>query len=450
MVGKLVVRQSSQWVDVSDKEIIIWGSGKGCFDMMNDLQMCVGGVYAVVDSNEPGTDILLMNKRYTVESPEILHKIAPDKCLIVISTLRYKEEIIRQIHEQFGTEYMICGGDEVSWCYERAEDMLLLDPIANQKMNNLHLTRNRYEIIKSVNETIKLCFRDIKIDKFISVRTGVSKLVFFFGNADRMWCYSIRGQWNTKFGVSMLFYNNTSALKRARFIKEHEIGNKITVYSSDDMGVLIQECGTEISAFGSEYIRAVCEECRRLHEMKDVEENLEENPFFERFYRSFRKRIYAADKISASLLQRLDEVASEEIAVLRKSGERRVIHGDLTCANIVLYNGEINFIDWEKLTVGNPMIDLGNFIYSVSCLNMKWGEGIGDTWGKCMDKMKEAVSYYCLSEDEYSGYIEPAIAVVNILFMSDILMAYLASVNTGIEKTREFLEVYKKHQKKPS
>lgn len=371
MSGQLMVQCGTKWIDVSDRKIIIYGAGQGCIDMMNDLQL--KKIYAVIDSNQSiqGTRVVLQNKLFEIDAPELLNRINPNEFLIVISSIRYKEEIIRTLDEQFDIQYMRCIWDEMKYCYDTVEDLLILDPILNKKMDRFNLTISRYEIIKSAKKNIKLCFNDVRIDRFISIREGGSKLLFLFGNENKLWIYSVRGQYNTKNKLVMQKSENIAFSIRTQFIKENAIGDEITIYR-DETGVLIQEYGTKIEDFGSKYIRkCVMRECRRIHMLNHEQNNLEESNFVDGFYKSYRELIDVHDKRSADILYEIDELAEKSITRLMKSGELKVIHGDLTYENIVLYNGKVSFIDWEFLSVGNPMIDLGMFVCSVNFNNKK-------------------------------------------------------------------------------
>lgn len=362
---RIMLKKDRKWIDVTKRKVILYGAGRGCIDMMDE--MVLPKVEYLVDSAEAkrGKPFMLLNCDYTIQSPDILRELSAENYYIVITNTRYAKDILSNIKRIIGeNQWLICENRaDIHYCYENIEDMLWMDPFCRRTLLWTNLSFYMDKII-SIFETIKIAvFSGICIDRFITIPCEGSKLVFIFGNESELWVFSMPGLTNS--GNEILRNKNSliNISKRSRFLKENEIDSDLTVYS-DEKGILVQRYADEELNFKSKQIREeVLHKCYRLHH-SGLEIDLYTDFFQMFFYNAVQRLPYYNDarqeKIEALKVNIINHI--ERINTLNI--EKCVCHCDLTSKNIVCCNGYISFIDWEYLGMSDPLVDVCLFLYT--------------------------------------------------------------------------------------
>jgi len=356
--------QTGQWVDVSEKIAVIYGAGQGCFDMMNEIQ--VQNVRFVIDSDQSkwGEEIELLNVTYRVQNPVILASLVPDEYYIIISSTRYMEKIKESISRYVGErEVIICNMHNIFYSYERIEDMFQCDPVMLRSvlLSNLSFTVN--DMIADFKHISGMVIDDT-LDRFIPSKGGESKLVFFFGNERKLWVFSFPGLHNDweRMGIDRDKQRNKEI--RYYFKTRIDIDKKITVYESGT-GILIQRYAGECIDFMSgEVKRAVLDKCRILHETDTIIDI--RNDMVLRYYSGMIKKITKRYGTSLGGIKEIEQAMEKPLTMLKAIDYiPRVCHCDLFCSNIVCFDGELFFIDWEYMAMGDPLFDVCGFLFSI-------------------------------------------------------------------------------------
>lgn len=441
----IYIHRNKQWIDVTNKKAIIYGVGQNCFDMLNLLEL--PNIYKVVDGNKKiqGTDVLIQNKLYPIEAPEILRTIDWEKYYIIISSTLYQIEILENIKNLVARDIVVgVWNTDIRYCYDNIEDMIFLDPILKNKIVRLSLSFDVYHIINNFYKICESCFQKTKIDKFIPIQKGVGKLVFLFGNEKNLWVYSIKGKMSSLNKLIMQKNEDNLFKKKFYFIENHNLDKEITIYRDKD-GILVQKYAlNQINFKNLEIRKQVMLECRRIHEMNPI--GLEENHRIEDTYEFYRLKIsnnVNIEEKNQAILQTIYELMEENINILKLSNIKKVIHGDLLIDNIVMFQNKVIFIDWEFLSLGNPMIDVVQFLFYIHYTEYLKNEiSFFEMCRKCFFELSFLLRDYCRTEEEVLNYQEIAKVILKIYILRYVLQMYLVNHQNGIQKMTEFIDFY--------
>ena len=178
---RIRIKNDADWEDVTDRYAVIYGAGQGCIDMMSEFQL--PDVKYVIDSDRKkwGKQIILLDRVYFVQSPEVLSELPQEDYYLVISSERYANEIKKNINNYLGgKKIIICMNREcLAFLYDSLEDLLFYDPKIKKSLISTNWSRNTDRLIQLFSSTVKELFQK-KIDFFMAIWNGISKLSFCF------------------------------------------------------------------------------------------------------------------------------------------------------------------------------------------------------------------------------------------------------------------------------
>lgn len=435
---KIYINSNGRWIDVSDKEAVIFGAGQGCLDMLNDLKLPNVRYIIDTDKGKWGRDILIQNKIYSIESPDLLTKLVSEHYYVVISSIQYRKEIEDVVKKMLHGGIAVCVWHTgIRYSYDTIEDMFSLDPIINKKIHMFNLSFYRYQIICDFYKIIGEIFGNIKIRFFIPIRQGESKLIFLFGMNEKIWVYSVQGIAFSMDEIVINKYENEIFSEKIEFINRY-LKDELTIYRNK-RGVLIQKYAHEkLDFYDRETRKYVVEECRRIHSITKL--GLREGNFIASRFQSHRNKIKDHKNRNKDILCKIDEMAEKNLCLLNTSNNKTLIHGDLIFENIMKYNEKIVFIDWEYLAIGNPMIDISYFLYSIhffkySCKEISFKE----LCEKCFEELPELVKCYCKVDVIVIEYIKDALAAMKMYLIINVLSTYFRDSEKGVEEMKILL-----------
>lgn len=356
--------QKGQWVDVTEKQAVLYGAGQGCFAFMNEMQL--PKVCCVADSSESkwGKEIELLNTIYQIQPPHVLLTLEPEKHYIIITSKEHEGEIKESIAKCIGEEkFLLCNGQSIFFAYKQIDDMFNYDPLMKKGVLASNLSLAVGHII-SLFHSITTMFNQTAIDRFIPSRGGESKLVFFFGNETELWVFSMPGLHNDweRAGID----RDRKSNRELRYaLKERvDIDKKITVYE-DKNGILIQNYAGEYIDFTREEVKKrVLRQCRKLHQIDEVIEI--KNDMIERYFINLTEKALKRAAGGEGDIREAEKAMKKVVSMLRNlEYTPRICHCDLSCSNIVSYKGSLFFIDWEYMAMCDPMFDVCGFLFSV-------------------------------------------------------------------------------------
>lgn len=435
------------WVDVTDREAIIYGAGNGCFEMMDDLLL--PNVSLVVDgsSEMQGKQIVLMSKAYEICSPCIITKMDKSKVFIVVSSERFFDEIRADIRRIIGEEFLVCGWREgIRYCYKSLEAMLFMDNCIKQKLEKSKLTKHVYEIVDDYNHLKDAMDPVPFVDRYIPLRKGWSKFSFIFGNINKLWVFHKTGYVNSN--EERLIERENPEYRRIRqeYLDYYGIDSLLIVGKQHN--AMIQHYAGQIPDFSCDSVRKkVFMGMRKLHECPAS--NLPDCDFVRTFYWDWVKRgeQYKSLWEKSDYFDAIKEFGDKKaIFIENHTNHRCAVHGDLTLENIVSFNEDICFIDWDFLSAGFPEIDICYFLFSIHFLD--YSKGIIDYLSMCKfcyDGISSALECYYNEDIDIGKNTQIAYATMDLYVLRDILQTFYRNINLGIEKFDTFISIRENH-----
>lgn len=122
----------------------------------------------------------------------------------------------------------------------------------------------------------------------------------------------------------------------------------------------------EVAKFSNLNIR---EKDFRFLKKSDYNEKLRKLKAKEEFISNFSKML---GKIAIEVRKNIEKLKTKEIVQFYK-----LMHGDLSEGNILVYNNQIRFIDFERLKIGDPVLDIAKLSFN------------GDTYADNFEKYKD-------------------------------------------------------------
>ena len=432
----------TSWIDVTKRRAIIYGAGRGCIDMMNELLL--PNVSMIIDRNEDllGKQIMLMSQVYEISSPQVLKELECDKYYIVVSSIKYFEDIKEDIFKLCGSNYLVCKWeDEIRFCYKSLEAMMLTDNSVHRKLTYSGMTRKAYDIISDFYElknSIKLMPH---IDFFIPLKKGYSKFSFMFGNSEKLWVYHHIGYVSSI--EKKIIRREDSQLKRIReeYIDNHGLDSLLTLCKRKNSVIQVY-AENKLNLYDKKIRHEIIKKMRELH--LNSAENLPDCDFTNAFFESFVERLrYATinDEKKHDVLDGIYHIGRESANYIENNTTNKcVIHGDLVWDNVVAYRNEICFIDWEYLSKGFPEIDLCYFLFSIHFGEFEKEKlTYIEMCKRCYGDIEGALYDYYDNEEKVKKYTKLAYAVMDLFFIRDVLQTCLWNIELGIKKTNDYI-----------
>lgn len=380
---RILIRRGTNWEDVTDKSAIIYGAGQGCLDLMNEWQ--VPNVKYVIDSDKDkwGKRIFLLGQIYLIRQPDFLSNLLLEKHYIIISSDIYVEEIKRNISFYVDIDKISICDDKRTLCfsYTSLEELLFYDSRIKRSLVITSWSCNLDRLIRIFLSVSKKVFPGKKIECFISIGYGSSKVTFCFCVEKKFYIFSIPGLYCR---LETHMCHPEERMIRYQFKEKYGIGNGLILYE-DDTGILIQYFANSFPDHGNDrYKRAVLEKCYKLHHSNcflGVHHDLLKEPYEDMSKTLYNTLPYVRDKIEELNFQ-TDKIFTK---INNLNQKPQICHGDLRIDNIVLWNENVFFIDWELMTMTDPMYDVCTFLYFC-----------GD-----MERRKRKLSYKTMAREIY-------------------------------------------------
>ena len=344
--------------------MIIYGAGQGCLDFLNE--MVLHNIAYIIDSDQKKWDkeIELLNVIYKIQSPFFLSLLNLENYYIVISSNKEEESIKASIETYIPKDsILICNRQTLYLSYKRIEDLFYYDPLMKKKLLLTNMSFAIESVISIFKDSMRL-FENITIDCFMPLREGGSKLTFLFGNENELWVFSFPGYhsgWE-KIGIERDRKKN----RKIRYELRKRIGvdKTITIYE-DENGVLIQKYADDCIDFSKDEVkRTVLNKCYSLHQVNEVIDI--KNDMIEHHYTNLTEKVLQRVSSSRDIIMKVNSKMIIVLDLLKKiKYTPQVCHCDLLCTNVVSYKGDLFFIDWEYMAMGDAMFDICRLLFSM-------------------------------------------------------------------------------------
>lgn len=433
---------NNRWLDVSERRAIIYGAGQGCFEIINQYE--IPRIEYVVDSDLSlhGKKRLLLGEFFQICTPDILKDLNSKQYYIIVSSIKYQKDIVEKIKSVIGMAMPICRGiGNIRVSYYAVEDLFYMDKVMHEKIRELNLSYCVKDIIKQFYKVANR-ITDVKnITYFEPIKDGHSKLIFIFGDYQDKWVFSYPGKLIGYEPREFIKKNPGYISQRINCKFKHIYENDITIYE-DLNGISVQYYSNEMIDVSNEKImRDIFQKLRKLHsekykELPDVE--FEDNFYY--FWKDLVAKKHGFEK--AERLYILDTIGDNIVKSIRLESEKKVIHGDFISDNVIMFNGEICFIDWEFLGIGDPMIDISYFNYSIYEKRYELGEISFKTMCEEMHKKMSDITAWYYENENSDEKLFKAINYLAVIILRKIYMVAHMDIETAINMMTEYVKIY--------
>ena len=366
-----VLKQEDYEIDVSERKVILFGSGKGCYYLKPQL---FSDIEYVVDSNEDkqGRSICFYDREYVISSPDLLSTLNPDEYYIVITAL--SDEGILSIRKcilncetdkpfltaQYVFDY---GKSNLSFWYDSMESMLLCDSNMHRRIELYYQPAFQIDYINRFHKALTVVFGDDRVEGVCPVRLGYG-LVFVFLMRGGRYLFKVP---KVKSRICLIEDEKPDNIYIDRKVISHSLSDygseeKIVIYE-DDSGCQIQRAGIsgDEVIWTDPMIKMVLEKIHSLHNTgKKIPIQSEIIGYVERPRLALSKMGYTpwTDRLKC-----IEDQASYFYELYKHMTFDSVLsHADLGTYNIVICDDAITFIDWEAISMQDPLYDICKFI----------------------------------------------------------------------------------------
>ena len=259
--------------DVTQRHAIICGAGRGCLNLMNEMEL--PNVAHVIDNspNKVGKIIELCGRSYRIQPFDYLASLDFNEYYLVVSSQRFSEEILAELRLLFDISNLpVCvNRRHITYYYNNWEEMVTHDPLIKRSLRLGGWACDSTMVYESFRALYKEAHGEKAADSFFTMRGGENSVSFGYvvdtikymfrmpydkEHATRV--FAAPEQWNTA--------------NRTAWLIQHRVGTELLVCARDD-GARIDRYATPFFniRFNDREVVANALNCiRRFHEMSLV------------------------------------------------------------------------------------------------------------------------------------------------------------------------------------
>lgn len=342
--------------DITDKKLILFGCGNFIYEYTRDMQL---NDFLVVDgggTKKYGTSILLNNKLYVINEPEILRDLDVTKYYVVITV--QKPEVVSEIMQMIEYEYPqwsnhVCLHSQLRRSYPNIVSGLLCDPLIHRKIDKGHIATKLPEYIAKANDILARYITDqeSKLD-FSSVRFS-SRVIFFVKYNDEK--YLLYFPYND----GSFFYSESNLRQNYEIRKRLRINEELIIYETPDGFVLSRFMKSKKDFSDKNLISAIMRKIRNIHESGEI---IDAKMGVHAGVNVLEDELNIDENSLDGYVGKLHRLIIPETRIYKE----KIIHGDLSWGNILHSDDHIEIIDWTFMQMGDPLFDVCTFYYFVT------------------------------------------------------------------------------------
>ena len=349
-----IVGQPTAIKDITNRKFILWGCGKYILEFTHDLQM---ENFVVLDSDKSkhGKEVVLNNKRYVINSLDVLNQFNANEYYIVITVLN--EEIVNEIKELI---YNMFPDWKDSFCesiylrreYSDITSACICDPFIHKKIHEGRVSIRLPEYIEEAQNILESNLGSVN-KMFFSVVKRSSRIIFLVNFENSIYFLH--------FPYYKGYYYSEENVKQNYEIRKRLHLNEDIVLYEDERGFILSRYMKSYNDFSDPNVaQKVLDKIKVIH---NCHEKIGVTMAIHKGVEGLEKKIMrGGNEKSSKWFLKFHNIVIPET----KNYNERLIHGDLSYGN-VLYNDEhMEIIDWTYMQMGDPMADVCLFFYFLS------------------------------------------------------------------------------------
>lgn len=349
------VRKKGGDYDITGRRFVLWGCGKYIYEFTHDLQL---DDFLVVDSdeNKQGKHIHLNNKKYVINSPDVLNEIRNSDYYIIITV--QNEEIINAIEKLVYNQFPrwkdnLCDSRLLNREYTDITSACTCDPFIHKKIFEGRISIKLPEYIKCAENILENHLGPV--DKsFFSVVRQSSRIIFRVNYENSI--YFLYFPYCKDY---YHYYYEENLRQNYEIRKRLHINEELVLYE-DGRGFMLSRYMESYDDFSDQNVaKKVLEGIREIH---NCHEKIGVTMTIHGGVEELEKKLMGEHEKYDKWFYKLHNTVIPET----KNYEEKLIHGDLSYGN-VLHNDEcMEIIDWSFMEMGDPMFDVCLFFYFIS------------------------------------------------------------------------------------
>lgn len=350
---KWMVNEGSVEKDIAGRTLILFGCGWFIHRYTIRMQM---NHLLVIDSDEKkqGTEIVLNNRTYQIQSPKILNTLDAASHYIVITAQR--EDIVSNIERMIRNEYPVwsdsfCLHFQLYRSYRDIASALLCDSLIHRKIVEANISAQIPEYIARANDVLDQYVTKERSElRFFVPDFGSRVILIVRHNKDQYLLY-------LPFNKAYYFYFSEKNKRQNLEVRQRiHMGGKDTLYEAWDGLMLVRWIDSKTDFNNRDFI---CKVMKEIHKLHDSEEITGAVTGIHKIIKDVEDKLGITEKDLECCVARIHKKIIPETMIY----EEKLIHGDFHHGNILCVDDQIEIIDWISLAMGDPMQDIAFFYF---------------------------------------------------------------------------------------
>ena len=402
----IIVSTSDDFTDLklSSRRIIIYGAGAYCMRLLRTMESShtfkLSSIACIIDGNpkKQGAELEYAGKRFPICSPDVLRSLDPSSHVVIISSRKYTDRMMETILQTIPSSPMPVIAD----CYrifrsryDTVEELLASNPISQDGLRHSEWCKDESTVLHLFHSTFEHVHGEIKADFFFPIPGGMNSLLIGYEVNGEPFVFRVQ-RINLKTGGEYFKGNPSLATELINTVAEAGIGKELLVYQ-DHQGCRIERYASPLTSADIEadgFMPDALAQLRKLHAIETP------YPFkasiLECWCNLHVKSLTKLFPWHAEKLLELHSIFRELFSKYQKLPFKPCIcHGEPQLTNIVRYKGSLVLIDWDCITVDDPLFDVCTLLFS-TMMRRWWPEEMpyGEIQKSFYDSLDETLRYY--------------------------------------------------------
>ena len=391
-------------VNLSSRSIVIYGAGADCVRLLRTVESSrafdLSSIACILDGNpkKQGTQLEYAGKRFPIYSPGVLRSLDPHSHAVVIASRKYADCMLETVRQTIPSSPMPVITDVCQILrprYDTLEELLGSSPIVQEGLDHSGWGMDEGEVQRLFRSAFEHAHGNKDADFFFPIPGGLNSLLIGYEVDGEPFAFRAQRA-NLRMGGEYFKGDPSLAGKLRDVVAEAGMGKELLVYQDggycriERYASPLTSADIKAEGFASEALAQL----RKLHAIETP------YPFTASLVEVWRdvhaNALPQLFPCYAEQLAKLDSLLRTLVSAYEKYPFKPCIcHGDVRAGNIVRYREGLVLIDWDSITVDDPLYDVCMFNLSTRIYGW-WPAEIsyGEFQESLYDSLDEALWLY--------------------------------------------------------